>query len=1387
MNTLLTLWGAVTLVMVFTFVYYILEKSPLDYTPRNDCKLSNRLSSEQIKHICETDDGYFWISTESGLNRYDGTRYLQFRANNDSTSLINNNVTWVEESHFHPGHLLVSTFNGTCIYYPEGYFLPVQQGYSFLKELNEHILITRSFTQVSIWKTDEQFRPKAECCNLKFGSTIRKVIPRDSTSFWVFTARQAMLYNTTLHLLQSINFEEVISSVLPINDKKAWIVFSAHATEIDLQKGIVSQTPQTTFTNTHADIQQLTRYAFSHGKLSLSGNQMGRTQLVDIETMQLQEVTFDQLMSSEYGYIYEDSKGNLWAGSRGFGIQTILRNHELFANHDNLCTYFDKKDITLLHPGHGGKLWVITGRNRIYCCHLDGRITAIDSSQFSTSLIFHLVETRDGRLFIVTSGAVVEAEISGVQLKEKARYPFINCYAIMEDEMEQLWIGSSEGAYVLNKQTHLFEQRVTDARPISVIRQLRDGRLAMGSFEQGIVIYDPKSYKQTHYQLPPVKPGIYSCRDLAEGCDGQLWIASLGMGIYKLDLNTGAVENFQSPLMNSDVTCILAEPDQPVVWMGTLGGLTRFDARSSQCYTFDETDGVKGNEFFEKCAVRVSDSTMLFGGKKGITAFNPHQIHPEVSKHLGISSLIVNQNHILIGKSELTPDGMDNGASIHLPYQHASLEINLSTLDFASNTKAVILYNLSKDNGRWLYAQDQRIICSRLAPGKHELKIKSVNSSGETVAALKLYIKVDYPWWNKWWLRWICWPLWFLLLFLTVGRIVRDTYMRRLRLRQALRDKMTQEYINDMNMKFFTNISHEFRTPLTLIKGAIELLKSGYEVGDSHPFRIISSNTHRMLRLVNQLLDFNKLEHDMLRLKVQYQPIFPLVAQIAEMFSSGFTEKNIHFAMRCKDDDLQLWIDSDKYEKVTVNLLSNAMKYTPRGGMVSLEVNMLTPEIAKEWFSDFPKAQTGQWLLTQVRDNGIGIPKDQLGSIFERFNQLHRAGYKANGTGIGLCYSRGLVRLHHGTITVQQVEQGTGSIFAFILPIEDSYSKEEKIDLQFEGNSILNKMEGAQEDHSPLPPPNAGKEDKERERQEREPDEIETDTTVPLVEENTPESADQSEAESAEHSSSEEVPTLLVVDDDSDMRHYLKQLLGKSYRVVTESSATDALELLPSVKPHLIVSDVMMLGIDGYKFCNLIKSNPSYCHIPVILLTAKSSIEDHIGGLNVGADAYVTKPFEPTYLLALIRSTLLNRTKMQKLLNRSTSLDTNTSHNTLISQPDSIFMEKLYGYMQQHLSEAELSMNDLLEQMGMSRSKFYYKMKELTGQTPNAFFKIFKLNKAAEMILAGEEKISYIAEITGFCGNSHFATHFKRQFGVLPSEYKAAQTADTTKNEQKEK
>ena len=532
---------------------------------------------------------------------------------------------------------------------------------------------------------------------------------------------------------------------------------------------------------------------------------------------------------------------------------------------------------------------------------------------------------------------------------------------------------------------------------------------------------------------------------------------------------------------------------------------------------------------------------------------------------------------------------------------------------------------------------------------------------------------------------------------------------------QEQHEREREQRANEMNMSFFANISHEFRNPITIIAGPLLSLKADQSLPDRVKLSLnrVCISANRMLRLIDQMLDFNQLENDALRLKVCRTDAAEELRTLASAFEESTRVRGIDLDVNVADGCYTMPLDTDKFEKIISNLFTNALKHTPDNGRIALTMN------ARQ------SPYEGTWLEVEVYNSGAHIADERLKDVFKRYYQLadtnaqHKYGW---GTGIGLYYVKRLVSLHHGEIYVRNVHNDTdetrdGVAFKFSLPMAGNAYKDNEI--------------SAEPPHVMQIP-------------------IDSHATVEMT---------------GNHKNRTKI---LVVDDDIDVAGYINSLFTDDYVVENRYSAETALRDMHDIKPDIILSDIIMGEMSGFDFCRTLKSDLTWSHIPVILITAKSNIDEQISGLRLGAVAYVTKPFDPEYLRALVCSQLNNVLTLRRRLGDSTSTETVAND---MSEQDRKFMDELYALMEKRSAELELNVATICHDLLISQSKFNYKLKELTGETPGSFFRHYKLNRAAQLLHEGKYNVSEVAVMTGFGTAAHFSVAFKKQFGVVPSEY----------------
>lgn len=807
---------------------------------------------------------------------------------------------------------------------------------------------------------------------------------------------------------------------------------------------------------------------------------------------------------------------------------------------------------------------------------------------------------------------------------------------------------------------------------------------------------------------------------------GAVWIGSVSNGLMCYYPKTGRM----IPMPGTSCLDIsgIEEDLQGNLWISTQYGLSKYDRTTKHFTNYYAADGIGGNQFYDRASCRLSDGTLVFGGTHGLTFFNPIDVPIKRNIPLLFSDLKIHNRLIRPQQNGQTiSEHLSYSPDIHLEHDENSFSLSFSALDYSEYDRVHYQYHLEGFDNYWIDARNNHeAYYANLPAGEYVFHVKITNNDKSIVEAENsIHIKVYPAPWRTWWAYSIYFILATAIVLLFLRALLRIRTEKEAA-RHARLEKEQEQRLNRMNMSFFANVSHEFRTPLTMISGPVAQLCNTPDITGENKnlLYIVQRSVNRMLKLVNQMMDFNKLENDTLKLKVKRADIIASLQRLVDIFQVNAKNKNITLNTYGLEDTFLLWLDEDKADKIIGNLMSNAMKFTPTGGKISVCFDVITREEAAQLFKLTTEDKDTQYIKIAVANTGQDIPEDKLEKIFERYYQManQTEGTYNWGTGIGLYYACSLVELHHGHLKASKPNEGNGAVFTLILPVNDlSYTEEE-----------------------------------------REPEQSNQSEAFPL-----PANVPYQPEEQTENS--EEQKMILVVDDDTEVAHYLNTLLSPHYKIVCRFDAGSALKAMKEEAPDLILSDVVMPGKDGYQLCREVKEDLQLCHIPVILVTAKATVENQVEGLNTGADAYVTKPFEPSYLLALIQSQLKNRENVRSLLGKATQVD--EIEENVLSPQDNAFMTDLYHLMENEISNPELDIARMTELLKISRTKFYYKVKGLTGENPSIFFKTYKLNRAAELIAEGKYTISEIADITGFSTLSHFSKSFKKQFGVSPSEY----------------
>ena len=1320
--------------------------------------VTNNISNQQVNAFAEDAQGHIWIGTFRGLNKYNVHEFHQYFCTDDSLDLPDNQIKdMLCDS---KGRLWISTVNGVCRYTDKDNFKHIpsdmtnKNGIQLLEGTDGRIFLNYT-SHLSV------YNPTTEEMNCVIpqldpqGTMIVKCFIDAEAQLWVVTPRTLRCYDYySMQLKDSVAINKNSRYFYLHKDGKIWLTGSRTLLLFDTHTHQFTDLPPALAQHSvlrEAEITYIHPYGNNSLLLNTSRHGMFCYNYANNTIAHQGDEDFPfEVPEFQISCMFTDSQNNLWIGSTDQGYTVCYHYKERFNNDNYIRSYFNNKSVVSASAEKNGILWITTLSDGVYRYDLNNKkVVSIDmekifpESRQKAVRVNQIFVDNDNNLWMtVTNNKVLKCQYSNNDLHIINEYDIKYPMSITQDYNGSIWIGTaSPYVYKIAPEEKVF--REIKAFDISTgsnftfipgLLAMKDGNLLVAALDKPMQLINTQTEAVKELLLNKedykacIKRSVIIPTALYEDMQGDIWIGTVSNGLLRYSPYNGKIQ----PMPGTACTDIsgIEEDTQGNLWVSTLYGLSRYDRTTNRFTNYYEADGIGGNQFYDRASCRLSDGTLVFGGTHGLTLFNPIDVQIRRNIPLLFENLKVHNKLIHPGNEECISKHLSYNPDIKLNYNQNGFSISFVALDYSEHERVHYYYMLEGFDRYWIDANNNReAYYANLPAGCYTFKVRIMDNDRNIVEAENsITVTVEPAPWRTWW----AYTLYLLLAAGVVFLFLRALYRIRLEKEQARRaeqEKEQEQRVNKMNMSFFANVSHEFRTPLTMISGPVAQLCESPEIDGNNKklLHIVQQSVNRMLRLVNQLMDFNKLENDTLKLKVKRTDVVTELKHIMEIFNVNAQSKDISLITTGIEDSFLMWLDADKIDKITTNLLSNALKFTPRGGKIEVNFDVITGEEARQAFR-IPQEQTfAQYIKLEVADTGIGIPEEQTERIFERYYQLNNqsVGSYNWGTGIGLYYARSLARLHHGLLKAGNRTDGQGAVFTLILPTSDeAYSPEERDNEQQEQGKVY-----------PLQP--------------------------------------DSPTGTSTHDEEEEddnLKKILVVDDDTEVAHYLKVLLSPTYRVICRFNAEDAFKAVSEEAPDLVLSDVVMPGTDGYTLCRKIKEDLQLCHTPVILVTAKANMEDQVEGLNTGADAYVTKPFDPTYLQALIQSQLKNREKVRALLGRNTQTDAIAED--VLSPQDNAFMTELYSLMENELSNPELDISHMTELLKISRTKFYYKVKGLTGENPSSFFKTYKLNRAAELIKEGKYSISEIADMTGFSTHSYFSKAFKKQFGIAPSEYK---------------
>lgn len=1028
--------------------------------------------------------------------------------------------------------------------------------------------------------------------------------------------------------------------------------------------------------------------------------------------------------------ITEDRNGNIWIGSEYAGIIKVVESdyHVQTIKPEEESSVGKNNNVRSIYEDNFNNIWFGTKNGNLYLYDNDLRT---GKSIYEDINPYAITQDASNRLWVGTKGKglyIIDPQTKKQLCHFSVHQTADAIFCIMKDHKDRMWLGSFGKGLILTEETlegihfKYFFHNEGNRSYIRCILQDSNGIFWVGSrdgilrFDPDKLINDPQAYTVNKMNLFDGQNGL-NCNDIKtilEDSEGTIWIGTAGGGLNKYIPPTQIEEEsfkaytVEDGLSGNFITGIL-EDENNNLWISTESGITKFDKgnQSSMIYQFAEKS--HGNQYNENANIYSTNKYMLWGSLNGLLYFNPELFVPGTNVcAVTLTGFYVNNQSLSRNtRNPSVKTAISYATDIKLNHKENSIRIEFAALDLKDSPNNKYTYMLTGYDKTWSIVSSANIAdYKNLPPGKYQFLVRGTNSSGiwnEEVTSLN--IEITPPIWASWYAYMV-----YILIALTIVYIV----IRLIRKFNKLNNNIEiEKELTNHKLRFFTNISHEFRTPLTLIRGTVENLNSLNDTPEPirQQLNVLDRNSTILTRLIDQLLEFRKLQNNVLTLDLEEKDIVEFSKEIFNNFQIAAAQKNIRYTFYCEENQFKMFIDSRKVDKIIYNLLSNAFKYTPRGGEIELALKF---------------NPTQETCLISVKDTGIGIPKEKQHILFSSFMQIN---FSSEGTGIGLSLVKEFVEVHKGRIWYES-NQDQGSLFNVEL------STNAKI---YEGENFVTPLH-----HDILP---------------SECDNNELSLSGPITENiRLPEIDDITLSNYK----------LLIIDDNDDIRNFLVDEFSKYFMVDTAEEGKSGLEKAIQTNPDMIICDVMMPEMNGFEVTRKLKEEFQTCHIPIIMLTAHSSLDHQVEGIQSGADAYITKPFSIKYLVTRVFKLIEQREQLKKRFSKNHVFDGNLITST---DQDKKFLELIDRILEEHLSNTLFSVDKFAELAKQSRTVFYKKVKGITGMSPNELIKIKRLNRAARYLLEEDLTVAEVSYKVGFEDPFYFSKCFKTHFNCSPSKY----------------
>ena len=1357
----------------------------------NHLTTEDGLSNNNVFDIVQDQIGFLWFATDDGLNRFDGYDFKIFRNDPANPNSISDNSVWALREDKN-GNIWIGTQNGWLNRYD-----PVSEKFTKWK-IESDILKENAITYIYedhkglIWvgtyrsglysldrsnnKIDHWSNDPNDNSSLS-NNYISSILEDNYGNIWISTYNGLNKFNPKSSSKIFTHYFHLPENSNSISNSLVWYLTQSNSDPSIIWMGTANgltkfQTDKEIFSQ--IKIPNLDRLQFGNAVARVIEEEANDDEnilwidsyagLIRLNTKSGTANRFindkydpNSIISNQIHRIFKDRSGVLWVatdkGLSYFSLKSSKFNY-LFSENFNITNpeVIRKKNIRAITKTPDDRIWFGTDEGLFYSEKSTGKLELKKLNHSEKLNVWSLAAGSD-ELWIGTYGSgLFNLDLKTNSLKAIPNYEkrsrsqavkYVKSLCV--DDKKNLWMGFWGMGLARfdpsNKNYESWLQEKGDTNSLSfddvwVIHEDRRGRIWIGTDGGGLNLFDETNGGRfycwtagTGGRAELSSRGVYSiCEATAEKTPEDVTVLWIGTNN---GLNKFVIENQENKkelllkvemkyftikdgLADNSVKSVI-EDENGNLWLGTGSGISFFDTKKNQFTNFTRSDGVIGSDFNFSSSYKNDDGIIFMGSTEGLNYFNPSDIKlSDFMPPLLITDFQIFNRSVEVSNDSPLKSSLYKTEEIILSYTQNVFSFQYAALDYASPQKIQYAYKMEGFDDDWVNSGSRRFVTyTNLNPGDYIFKVKSTNSDGIWNNNIKeLKVTITPPWWQTPWAI----GLYGLIFILGVWGIFKfQNYRTRLQNELKMQEFEAHHLreVENMKSRFFANLSHEFRTPLTLIKGPLEQLISG-RIKDNlvDYYKMLLRNTEKLQTLIDQLLELSRLEAETIPLNKQKLDLVSLVRSFTYNFIPLAEEKLITLDFNSSVERLTVMIDRDKLEKIINNLLSNSFKFTSSRGKISVSI-----EIENSTQQNFA--------LVEISDTGVGIAEEYQSKIFDRFYQVDEESKKNQaGSGIGLALVKELVSLHNWDISVKSKE-GEGTTFTLKIPLE----KDEEISTHKEKESVEEPIEKKKEEVSALT---------------------------------------EFEDESESTIEQEVKPAILFVEDSSDVRNYVNDLLKPDYRVLLAENAEEGIELALKNIPDLIISDLMMPGMDGNEFCNKIKSDWQTSHIPFILLTAKATQESKIEGLETGADDYLTKPFNFEELSIRVKNLIEQRKRLREKFSKEINVKAESVASNVV---DKEFVQKIIDIIEKNLGNENFSSETLAELLFVSRSQLNRKLQAVAGQGPGEFIRSYKLKRAAQMILENKLSITQIAYEVGFGSPAQFTRAFKKHFNRLPSDF----------------